>query len=335
MNLNVLRYALEVEKSRSITGAARQLFISQPNLSRDIRELEEEIGFSIFTRSSRGVVPTKRGREFLLLAKKAVRQYQTLEDYCAREETDRLTLQICVPPSPLIASAFDAFLVRYARGRRLSVSYQETQAMEAIERTALRDCSFSVIRCPSRQEETLRVFLARKELVCEALGSYEPLVLLSEHHPLASEKTLTRSMLEPWPEIVAEDTSLASWLRETSPALRNGRTGPDSPPDMDPVADIPSSGEDDSHIPASGDRSRIHVQTPGIQSELLAHIPGAFMFSPPVPGKILDSFRLTAVRLSDSSPRMTDLLICPEDYRFSHMENAFLEMLRKTLSTAR
>ena len=49
MNLNVLRYAIEVEKSRSITGAAKQLFISQPNLSRDIRELEEEMGFSIFT----------------------------------------------------------------------------------------------------------------------------------------------------------------------------------------------------------------------------------------------------------------------------------------------
>ena len=37
MNLNVLRYAIEVEKNRSITGAAKQLFISQPNLSWDIR----------------------------------------------------------------------------------------------------------------------------------------------------------------------------------------------------------------------------------------------------------------------------------------------------------
>ena len=53
MNLNVLRYIIEVERSRSITGAAKQLFISQPNLSRDIRELEEEIGFTVFTRSSR------------------------------------------------------------------------------------------------------------------------------------------------------------------------------------------------------------------------------------------------------------------------------------------
>ena len=71
MNLNVLRYVIEVEKNRSITGAARQLFISQPNLSRDIRELEEEIGFSIFTRPGRhshgkgtGIPgPGKKGRK--------------------------------------------------------------------------------------------------------------------------------------------------------------------------------------------------------------------------------------------------------------------------------
>lgn len=73
MNLNVLRYIIEVERSRSITGAAKQLFISQPNLSRDIRELEEEIGFTVFTRSSRGVIPTEKGREFLVLAKKAAK----------------------------------------------------------------------------------------------------------------------------------------------------------------------------------------------------------------------------------------------------------------------
>ena len=94
MNLNVLRYIIEVERSRSITGAAKQLFISQPNLSRDIRELEEEIGFTVFTRSSRGVIPTEKGREFLVLAKKAVKQYQALENYCSREDKDNISLRL-------------------------------------------------------------------------------------------------------------------------------------------------------------------------------------------------------------------------------------------------
>lgn len=110
MNLNVLRYIIEVERSRSITGAAKQLFISQPNLSRDIRELEEEIGFTVFTRSSRGVIPTEKGREFLVLAKKAVKQYQALENYCSREEKDNISLHICVPRASYITCAFTAFL---------------------------------------------------------------------------------------------------------------------------------------------------------------------------------------------------------------------------------
>lgn len=332
MNLNVLRYALEVERSRSITQAARQLFISQPNLSRDIRELEEEIGFSIFTRSSRGVMPTQRGREFLLLARKAVRQYQTLEEYCAREETDRLTLQVCMPASPLISSALDAFLVRYGRGRRLNIRYQETQAMEAIERTILRDCSFSVIYCPARQSGTLRALLAQKELACEILGSFEPLVLFSEHHPLAGSETLTRNMLEPWPEIVAEDTSLAPWLKEMPEPEDTGR---EESPDTDLHSGTPSPEEASADASGAADKSRIHVRTPGIQNELLSHIPGAFLFSAPVPQKVLETSRLKAVRLTDPPPQIAELLICPEDYRFSRMENAFLEILRRTLSTAR
>src|SRR5699024_5318555 len=120
-----LRYAIEVERCRSITKAARQLFVSQPNLSRDIRELEEEIGFALFTRSSRGVVPTEKGREFLLLARRAVQQFQALEAFCSREEKDLLRLEICVPASPEFPAFFAQFLPRYARGRVLSVNYQE------------------------------------------------------------------------------------------------------------------------------------------------------------------------------------------------------------------
>lgn len=116
MNLNVLRYIIEVERSRSITGAAKQLFISQPNLSRDIRELEEEIGFTVFTRSSRGVIPTEKGREFLVLAKKAVKQYQALENYCSRDEKDNISLHICVPRASYITGAFTAFLKNMPKG---------------------------------------------------------------------------------------------------------------------------------------------------------------------------------------------------------------------------
>ena len=53
MNLQHLKYAVEVARSRSISKAAESLYISQPFLSKAIRELESDIGIDIFNRTSR------------------------------------------------------------------------------------------------------------------------------------------------------------------------------------------------------------------------------------------------------------------------------------------
>ncbi len=65
MNLTHLKYALEVERTGSITKAAENLFMGQPNLSRVIKELEDAAEIKIFRRTSKGIVPTENGRIFL------------------------------------------------------------------------------------------------------------------------------------------------------------------------------------------------------------------------------------------------------------------------------
>ena len=54
MNFRQLEYVVEVNRCGSINRAAQALFISQPALSSAIRELESELGFPVFVRSSRG-----------------------------------------------------------------------------------------------------------------------------------------------------------------------------------------------------------------------------------------------------------------------------------------
>ncbi|OZG67528.1 LysR family transcriptional regulator [Bifidobacterium eulemuris] len=61
MNLRVLRYFLAVVEEESITGAADILMISQPTLSRQLRELEEELGKQLFIRGSRTITLTPEG----------------------------------------------------------------------------------------------------------------------------------------------------------------------------------------------------------------------------------------------------------------------------------
>ena len=64
MDIQQLKYAVEVERCGSISRAAEALFVSQPFLSKAVRELERELGLELFNRSTRGVSPTKRGAEF-------------------------------------------------------------------------------------------------------------------------------------------------------------------------------------------------------------------------------------------------------------------------------
>ena len=59
MTLQQLRYAVAIADSSSMNEAARKLYISQPSLSGAIRDLEKELGISIFLRSNRGIVLTQ------------------------------------------------------------------------------------------------------------------------------------------------------------------------------------------------------------------------------------------------------------------------------------
>ena len=68
MELRVLQYFLTVTREMTISGAAEQLHITQPTLSRQMKELEDEVGKQLFVRGNRSIILTDEG---LLLKKRA------------------------------------------------------------------------------------------------------------------------------------------------------------------------------------------------------------------------------------------------------------------------
>ena len=64
MRLEQISYFLQVAETQSMTGAAKELYISQPALSKQIALLEREVGVPLFERKARGVVLTSAGRQF-------------------------------------------------------------------------------------------------------------------------------------------------------------------------------------------------------------------------------------------------------------------------------
>ena len=79
MTLQQLRYVTTVADTGTISRAAQQFYISQPSLTNAIRELEQEVGLTIFHRTNRGVALTPEGEEFLGYARQVVQQMELLE----------------------------------------------------------------------------------------------------------------------------------------------------------------------------------------------------------------------------------------------------------------
>ena len=106
MNLLHLKYAVEVAKTSSITKAAENLYMGQPNLSRAIKELEEDLGIRIFQRSSRGIVPTEQGEAFLGYARTILQQVDAIEKMYREERQHMSRLSVSAPRAAYVACAF-------------------------------------------------------------------------------------------------------------------------------------------------------------------------------------------------------------------------------------
>ena len=103
MELRVLQYFLAVAREQSISGAAEFLHLSQPTLSRQLKDLEEELGKQLFIRGNRkitlteeGVLLRKRAGEILELVKKTEQEIALSDDtvagdiYIGAGETDAI-----------------------------------------------------------------------------------------------------------------------------------------------------------------------------------------------------------------------------------------------------
>jgi DNA-binding transcriptional LysR family regulator len=84
MDYRQIRYALAVAKERSFTRAATRLHISQSAVSEQVKLLEQEIGFSLFRRTSRGIDITEPGRSFFYEAERVVGGLLSLSDTARR-----------------------------------------------------------------------------------------------------------------------------------------------------------------------------------------------------------------------------------------------------------
>ena len=97
-----MKYAVEVAKAGSLSKASETLLIAQPNISRSIKELENDLGITIFERSAKGMFLTHDGEVFMNYAKSIISQIEAVEKFYKESTPDKLRFSISVPRASYI-----------------------------------------------------------------------------------------------------------------------------------------------------------------------------------------------------------------------------------------
>ena len=110
MTIEELCWMSKLFETRNMSKAAEMLFVSQPALSQCVRRIEEQLGFKLFSRSNKGLVPTEKG---LLFAETAQSITKTYQSFLTRAKlSDHQTLQeIAIGLPPFLSSCCSAELM--------------------------------------------------------------------------------------------------------------------------------------------------------------------------------------------------------------------------------
>lgn len=155
MTIQQLQYALAVYRAGSISGAASALNLAQPNLSGTIRALEEELGYPIFLRNSKGVQPTERGLEALSLASQMVDCHKKMSVLSSKAGQGRFRVG-GVNYAP-VCDAFTQLCQEYQEREQLEFSYSCEEAPNAVEKLVFASLDMAVlIQSPDLAEKTAR-----------------------------------------------------------------------------------------------------------------------------------------------------------------------------------
>ena len=299
MNTSYLRYVVEVDKARSISKAAQNLYMGQPNLSKAIKELEADIGITIFRRTPKGVEPTPRGMEFLSYARTILAQLDELESLYKQPVSESVSLRVAAPRATYCAVAFADFISQYARSEHIDVHFRETHADQAIKLAQMGQVDFSIVRYQQTAEGYFESLFSEKRLVKRELWSFHMSLMMASDHPLARMDEVPYHMLAGYTELVHGDY-------QTPPISF-------------------SQIQREAHLPSS--MKRVYVYDRGSQYDLLKRMEGSYMWVSPVPQTVLRQNNLVLKPCPLAGVVHKDVLIYPEGKEPNGLAQRYIALL--------
>ncbi len=298
MNLQYVKYALEISRTGSISKAAENLSVAQPNLSRAVKELESSLGIAIFDRTRTGMTVTPEGERLLTAGERILREVADMETMFDGETAVRRSLSVCACPAAYLSHAFVSFCAALPVGDLFETRYCEGTMAEVLEAVTKGTSKLGIIRIPAHFEAYYTDKLTARELKYEVVAEFSPVALAGLGSPLAGKETVTPASLAGLCQVIS----------------------PDSLP-------LNSDGMARENTPA---RLEIEVSDRATAYALLTEDPTLYLCAPPLPPHLAAKQGLIR-RPMTGCGTFRDLLVCQKSYRLTDTDEAFVRALKGTV----
>lgn len=204
MNTQQLFYLTEIERTRSISLAAENLYMSQPNLSRVLRETEDSLGFPIFQRTRRGVQPTEKGTAFLQHAKTILREAEFMERLGPNHGSAN-RFRVALPRSHTLLALTGKYLAGLGADASLEAVIRECHPRQALELLCDSEVEIAIIRYRSEYQTYFSEQAQTRGLELVILGKTEYQLLFARENVLAFRESVSKRDLEQATELLHRD----------------------------------------------------------------------------------------------------------------------------------
>lgn len=294
MNILHMKYAVEVAKRGSLNKAAEALLCAQPNISRSIKELENDLGITLFHRSAKGMEPTPEGAEFLFYAQSILKQIDEVETLYKNGGVRQHRLSVCTPCADYVLDAVGDC------GDTVEIVRHGRDPENIADRVICGCCDLGIARCEISSKRVLEKNFGEKGLVAEEIALFPCYLTVSKSSPLAHTDPASISDLRSLTEVSSGDLQFS----RSMPQNGNGE----------------------------GSSDQILIMDRSMRFEYLSNNVNSFSKEAPASKKTLERYGLVQKEYTLEKKQLVDLLIYRKGYRPTENEVRFVAALRNRAS---
>ena len=199
MNIQQLRYVVAIANSGTFREAAEKMYVSQPSLSISVRDLEKELGFKIFRRTSSGTFLTRRGMEFYEKAQELVKGFDVFQNQYANPEEEKDEFSIASQHYDFLPPTITAFSQQYPEYKNFRIF--ESTTVQILDEVAQGHSEIGIIYLNNQNQKGIMQRVEKLGLEVIELIPFQTHIYLREGHPLAKKKELVMEDLADLPTV--------------------------------------------------------------------------------------------------------------------------------------